>query len=184
MAGQIATFLLDTVVAFFVILLLARFHFQWLRVGFRNQIGEFVVATTSWLVHPARRLIPGLGGLDFASLLTAWLLQALGLWLQLQILGASPTALAIVAVAAVDLLRYSVYILMFALIVQAVLSWVNPYAPVAPVFESLTRPFLRPLRRVVPPVGRFDLSLLVLIVLLQVMLIPLGHLRAAAAGLG
>ena len=184
MAGQIATFLVDTVVAFFVILLLARFHFQWLRVGFRNQIGEFVVATTSWLVHPARRVIPGLGGLDLASLLTAWLLQALGLWLQLQILGASPTALAIVAVAAVDLLRYSVYILMFALIVQAVLSWVNPYAPVAPVFESLTRPFLRPLRRVVPPVGRFDLSLLVLIVLLQVLLIPIGHLRAAAAGLG
>jgi YggT family protein len=92
--------------------------------------------------------------------------------------------LAILAVAAVDLLRYSVYILMFALIVQAVLSWVNPYAPVAPVFESLTRPFLRPLRRLIPPVGRFDLTVLVLIVLLQVLLIPINHLRGAAAGLG
>ena len=184
MAGQIATFLVDTVVAFFVILLLARFHFQWLRVGFRNQIGEFVIATTSWLVRPARRVIPGLGGLDLASLLTAWLLQALGLWLQLWIVGAAPGVVAILAVAAVDLLRYSIYILMFALIVQAVLSWVNPYAPVAPVFESLTRPFLRPLRGLIPPVGRFDLTLLVLIVLLQVALIPIYHLRAAAAGLG
>jgi YggT family protein len=184
MAGQIVTFLVDTVVAFFVILLLARFYFQWLRIGFRNQVGEFVIATTSWLVRPARRVIPGLAGLDLASLVTAWVLQALGLWVQLAIVGAATGAAAIIAVAAVDLLRYSVYILMFALIVQAVLSWVNPYAPVAPVFEALTRPFLRPLRRFIPPVGRFDLTLLVLIVLLQVMLIPIGHLRAAAAGLG
>jgi YggT family protein len=182
--GQIATFLIDTVVAFFVILLLARFHLQWLRVGFRNPIGEFVIAVTGWLVRPARRVIPGLGGLDLATLLTAWVLQALGLWLQLSIVGSAVGGAGIVAVALVDLLRYSVYILMFALIMQAVLSWVNPYAPVAPVFETLTRPFLRPLRRVIPPVGRFDLTLLVLIVLLQVLLIPVGYLRAAAAGLG
>lgn len=184
MLGQIATFLVDTVVAFFVILLLARFHLQWLRVGFRNAIGEFVVATTSWLVRPARRVIPGLGGLDLATLVVAWVLQALGLWLQVEIVGSAAGAAPIMAVALVDLLRYSVYILMFALIMQAVLSWVNPHAPVAPVFESLTRPFLRPLRRLIPPVGRFDLTLLVLIVLLQVMLIPVGHLRAAAAALG
>ena len=78
---QIATFLLDNLVAFFVILLLARFHFQWLRVGFRNQVGEFVLATTNWIVMPARRVVPGIAGLDVATLLAAWLLQALGLWL-------------------------------------------------------------------------------------------------------
>jgi YggT family protein len=182
--AQIATFLIDTVVAFFVILLLARFHLQWLRVGFRNPIGEFVIAVTGWLVRPARRVIPGLAGLDMATLLTAWVLQALGLWLQLAIVGSAPGAAAIIAVALVDLLRYSIYILMFALIMQAVLSWVNPHAPVGPVFETLTRPFLRPLRRVIPPVGRFDLTLLVLIVLLQVLLIPVGYLRAAAAAIG
>jgi YggT family protein len=182
--AQIATFLIDTVVAFFVILLLARFHLQWLRVGFRNPIGEFVIAVTGWLVRPARRVIPGLAGLDMATLLTAWVIQALGLWLQLAIVGSTPGAAAIIAVALVDLLRYSIYILMFALIMQAILSWVNPHAPVAPVFETLTRPFLRPLRRVIPPVGRFDLTLLVLIVLLQVLLIPVGYLRAAAAAIG
>ena len=72
---------------------------------------------------------------------------------------------------------------MFALIVQAVLSWVNPYSPVAPVFDALTRPFLRPIRRFVPPLGNVDLSPLVLIVALQVLLIPLAHLRGLAAGL-
>lgn len=184
MLGQIAIFLVDTVVTFFVFLLLARFHFQWLRVPFRNPVGEFVVLATNWLVVPVRRLVPPMAGLDVPTLLLAWLLQAAGLWTQTAIAGAEPGIAAIIAVAAVDLLRYSVYILVFAVIVQVVLSWINPHAPLAPIFESLTRPFLRPLRRFVPSVGSFDLTPLVLLVLLQVLLIPLSHLRAAAGLVG
>jgi len=180
---QIATLLIDTVVAFLVFLLLARFHFQWLRVPFRNPMGEFVLALTNWAVVPARRVIPGLAGLDLATLILAWAFQALGLWAQAAIVGAEPSAAAIVALAAVDLLRYSVYILVFAVFVQVAISWINPDAPLGPLFDMLTRPFLRPLRRYVPPVGRVDLSPLVLLLLLYIMLIPIAHLRVAAAGL-
>jgi YggT family protein len=183
MFGQIAVFLIDTVVAFIVFLLLARFHFQWLRVPFRNPVGEFVLALTSWIVLPVRRVIPGIAGLDLATLLLAWTLQALGLWIQISISGAQPGPLAIVMVALVDLLRYSLYILVFAVIVQAVMSWINPYAPLAPVFEAMTRPFLRPLRRFVPPIANIDLTPLILLVMLQVLLIPVAHLRVAAATL-
>src|SRR4051812_22211926 len=181
---QIAVFLVDTIATFFVFLLLARFHFQWLRAPFRNPAGEFVVATTNWAVKPARRLIPGMAGLDVASILLAWLFQAANLWAQIAIVGGQPALLALFAVAAVDLARYSVYFLVFALIVQAVLSWTNPYTPIAPVFDALTKPFLRPFRRYIPPLGGVDLTPLVLIVLLQVLLIPLQYLRAAAATLG
>jgi YggT family protein len=173
--------LVDVVASFFVFMLLARFHFQWLRVGFRNPVGEFVIASTNWMVLPVRRVVPGLAGLDLATLLLAWLAQALGLWAQAAIVGAEPGLDTVAAIAAVDLLRYSLYILVFAVIVQAILSWVNPYAPLAPVFDALTRPFLRPLRRFVPPIGNVDLTPLILIVLLQVVLIPVGYLRAAAA---
>ena len=182
MFAQIGVFLVDTVVAFFVFMLLARFHFQWLRVPFRNPVGEFVLATTSWLVVPVRRVIPGLAGLDLATLLFAWLLQALGLWAQAAIVGAEPGALAVAAIALVDMLRYSLYILVFAVIVQALLSWINPYTPMAPVFDALTRPFLRPLRRVVPLAGNVDLTPLILLVILYVLLIMVNHLRVAAAG--
>lgn len=183
MVAQIAIFLVDTVVALAVLLLLARFHFQWLRVPFRNPVGEFVLATTNWGVMPARRFIPGLAGLDLATLLLAWLLQVAGLWVQAAIAGAAPPIAAIAALAAVDLLRYSLYILVFAIIVQVVFSWVNPYAPLAPVFDALTRPFLRPLRRFVPLIGSVDLTPLILLIIVQVLLIPVGHLRLAAAGL-
>jgi YggT family protein len=181
--GQIANLLIDTVVSFFVFVLLARFHFQWLRVPFRNPMGEFVLATTSWAVMPARRVIPSLAGLDLATLLLAWLAQALGLWAQFAIAGAEPTPLALAAVAAVDLVRYSLYILIFAVFVQVAISWINPDAPLGPLFDLLTRPFLRPLRRYVPPVGRVDLTPLVLLVILYVLLIPLNYLRVAAAAL-
>jgi YggT family protein len=183
MLAQIATFLVDTIVSLIVFLLLARFHFQWLRVPFRNPMGEFLLATTNWLVLRARRVIPGLMGLDLATLLAAFALQALGLWAQFAIAGADPGAVAIAAVAAVDLVRYSLYILVFAVFVQVAISWINPDAPLAPFFDLVTRPFLRPLRRYVPPVGRVDLTPLVLLVILYVLLIPLNHLRLAAAAL-
>ena len=183
MFAQIATFLIDTIVSFLVFLLLARFHFQWLRVPFRNPMGEFLLATTNWIVIPARRIIPGLAGLDLGTLLLAWLLQALGLWSQAAIAGADPSGTAIAAIAAVDLVRFSVYILVFAVFVQVAISWINPDAPLGPLFDMVTRPFLRPLRRIVPPVGRVDLTPMVLLVILYVLLIPLSHLRFAVAGL-
>ena len=183
MLGQIAIFLVDTLATFIVFLLLARFLFQWLRVPFRNPAGEFLLATTSWIVVPARRVVPGMAGLDLATLLLSWLLQFIGLWLQAAIAGAQPGLLALAAVAVVDLVRYGVYLLVFAVIVQAVLSWVNPHTPVGPAFDALTRPFLRPLRRFVPPIANVDLTPLILLVVLQVLLIPLAYLRLMAAGL-
>ncbi len=177
MLGQIASFLVDTLFTFFVVLLLLRFHFQWLRVPFRNPGGEFVLATTSWMVMPARRVIPGLAGLDLPTLLLAWAVQALGMWIQAEIRGFEPAIGSLVLIALIDLVRYSLYILVAAVIIQVVFSWLNPYTPVAPVVDALTRPFLRPLRRFIPPIGSFDLTPLVLVVLAQVVLIVLWHIR-------
>ena len=175
MAGQIGVYLVETVFGFFVLLLLARFHFQWLRVPFRNPVGEFELATTSWLVMPARRVIPGLAGLDLASLLLAWVLQSLCVWAVASMRGIDPGLLDVVARAALDLLRYSLYILVFAIIVQVVFSWINPYAPMAPVFNAMTGPFLRPLRRFIPPLGNVDLTPLVLLIVIQIILIVLAN---------
>lgn len=57
------------------------------------------------------------------------------------------------------------------------LSWVNPHAPLAPLFHSLSRPFLRPFQRLIPPIANVDLSPLVLLLVLQVALMLLAWLR-------
>src|SRR2546428_13960315 len=133
MFGDIATFLVDTVVTFIVFLLLARFLLQWLRVPFRNPVGEFLLATTNWIVVPARRLVPGVTRTDWATMLLAWILQALGIWLQAAIVGAQSCTLDIHAVALEDLVHFGVYILAFEPIAQAVLTSVHAHAAVAPV---------------------------------------------------
>lgn len=189
MLVQIASLIVDFVGGFFVLMFLLRFYFQWLRVPFRNQVGDFVVATTSWMVKPARRVIPALFGLDLASFACAWLLQAALLALLLALtgrdLGAAPGAAAgaLFAIAFVDLLQLSVRILLFVVILQAVLSWVSPHGPLQYVLDAITRPMLRPIRRFVPPVANVDLSPLVLILALLILLVPMAELRSMAAGL-
>ena len=187
MITQVLEFLIDTVSGFFVFLLLARFHFQWLRVPFRNQAGEFVIALTNWMVMPARRVIPGVAGLDLPTFLLAWIVQAATLAVIYALRGyefsaAFPVGI-LFGLALFDLLRFSLYILIFALVMQAVLSWTNPHSSLSAIFDAMVRPFLRPVRRFVPPISNIDLSPLVLLVLLQVLLIPLAYGRALAAGL-
>ena len=189
MINQILEFLIDTVSGFFVFLLLARFHFQWLRVSFRNPAGEFVIALTNWMVMPARRVIPGLAGYDLPTFLLAWAWQIATLALiqmlrGLDLSGAPGIAFAVLAgLALFDLVRFSLYILIFALIMQAILSWTNPHSPMGGIFDAIVRPFLRPIRRFVPPISNIDLSPLLLIVVLQVLLIPLAYGRAMFAGM-
>ena len=183
MLGRILSIIIDVIGSFFVYLLLVRFHFQWLRAPFHNQAGEFVIACTNWIVKPARRVIPPVLGLDLASFVAAWLLQIVCVGLLLMIAGndlssAPGIAFGVIAgLSLVDLLQYSLRILMFVVILQAVLSWVNPYNPLQPLLGALTRPFLRPIQRFIPPVGGVDLSPLVLIVIVLILHEPLAALR-------
>lgn len=177
MLAQAGLFLVDTLVGFLCFALLLRFYMQTFRVSFRNQVGAFVVQLTNWLVIPLRRLLPGVFGLDLSCLLPAYLLQ-LGLLLAaLWLRGGSATMIggALVPLllwqAALATLRISIHLLIGALILQAILSWVAAYSPIAQPLAQLTRPFLDPIRRVVPPIAAIDVSPLIAIVLAQLVLI-------------
>lgn len=174
---HILVFLIDAVVSFFCTLFLLRFMMQATRVSFSGQFGDFVVKLTNWAVKPLRRVVPGLGGMDLASLVAALGLQLLLSALMFSVAGPSVAAdggtIAFMAVwfALRTLLRLTVYILIGALILQAVLSWINPYSPLSLPAQQLTRPFLDPIRRIVPPIAAIDLSPLIAILLAQVVLI-------------
>lgn len=189
MLSQILHFLIDTVFGFFVFVLLTRFYLQLLRAPYRNPLGQFVGAITNWLVLPARRFIPGLFGVDLSSLVLAWLIEAL-LLLLLYLLrgggfaGGPGVAIGIFfSLSLLELARFSVYLLIGVILIQAVISWINPYAPLAPLFNTLTAPFLRPFRRLIPPIGNIDLSPLFALVAAQLLLIPLEYLARSVATL-
>src|ERR1700733_13516540 len=79
MLTQALRFLIDTVFGFIVYAALLRFIMQWLRAPFKNPLGQAVAALTNWAVKPLRKVLPGFGGYDWASLFVAWLGQVL--WL-------------------------------------------------------------------------------------------------------
>jgi YggT family protein len=177
MLAQAIVFLLGVVLGTLVFAALVRFFMQACRAPMRNPLGEFATALTDFAVLPMRRVIPGLYGLDLASFFFAWACQsALRLATYLlegrSVLGSGGHALPVALfLGFVDLIRYSLYLFIGAVIIQAVMSWVNSYgSPIGPVLDSLTRPVLRPLRKRIPPVGNVDLTPLVAIVIAQLLL--------------
>ncbi len=183
-------FLLRTVFDLMAIAFGLRFYMQWTRVPFHNPFAQFIVRVTDFAVRPARRVIPGLFGLDLASLVLFYLAELLSVlsvyWLDgypFLIAGAQvwPGFLLIALAAA---LRLALYVLMGLILIQAVLSWINPFSPHAPVFYALARPCLAPLQRFIPSVGGIDLSPLVALILIQLLLIaPVAGLERWALGL-
>jgi YggT family protein len=146
--------------------LMLRFWMQAIRVRPPAAVAQFTFTLSDWLVKPLRRLVPGVGGYDWASLIGAFLVVLLAQTLYFAI-GFSFDM--VLKMALFRFLTWILYGLMALLIVEAIFSWVNPHAPLAPFVRALNDPLLRPLRRIVPLVGGLDLSMLVAIVLLQIM---------------
>lgn len=180
MLAQILSLLLGTAADFLTIVLLARVWMQWARASFRNPVGQFVVAATDWGIRPLRRFIPGLFGVDLSGVVAAWLVQIAFFGVVTGLTGLLlPTPEAIVAVvwlAALAVMRIFIYLLMGVVIAAALLSWINPYSPFAPLFDTLSQPVLAPVRRRLPALGGVDLSPLVVLLVLQVALIVLAGL--------
>ena len=189
MLAQIILFIIDSACGFLTLALLVRFTLQIVHAPFRNPLGQFVIAVTDWIVRPTRRLVPGLFGYDLASLLLAWLAQAIYLGIALGLSGAISGALAAVSpaptfmvavLAVLETMKLELYLMIGAVLVSAIFSWVNPYAPLAAVFNAVSQPLLRPFRRFIPPLGGIDLSPLALLLLLQIGLMLLERLRLFA----
>jgi YggT family protein len=188
MITEALRFLVNTVFGFIVYAALLRFIMQCLRAPFRNPVGQAVSALTDWAVKPLRKVLPGFRGYDWASLVFAWIGEVLWLVALAAVSGAAVSAtllgsLAVLAI--VELIKAALWILIGAVLLQAILSWVAPDGPLAGVLNALTFRVLAPVRRIVPPLGgSLDLSPLIVIVLAQLLLIlPVAMLEQAVAGL-
>ncbi|MFP8777760.1 YggT family protein [Hydrogenophaga sp. RWCD_12] len=180
----VVLFLLETAGFLMVGAALLRAWMNQVKVNMSAQPGRFVMALTHWLVAPLRKLLPRSlvqSRVDWGSLAAAVVL-ALGygvLWVLLQAAllpaAVSSSILLVIPELALRLLvRVMLQGLMVMLLVYAVLSWVQPGSPLMGMLDRLCSPILKPVRRVLPLIGGVDLSVLVLIVLLQVGLILLG----------
>lgn len=162
---SIVMLIVDTVAVLLGGVLLLRFWMQATRVRPPSSVAQFTFQLSDWLVRPLRRIVPGVGGYDWASLLGAFLIVVLAT--SVRWFAGYPFDV-IMLMALHRFLQWILYGFMILLVVEAIFSWVNPHAPLAPFVRALNEPILKPVRRVVPLVGNLDLSLLVALVLLQV----------------
>lgn len=171
-------FLLQTLMGVYVLIVLLRFFLQLFKADFYNPISQLIVKATAPLLRPLRRLIPGFGGIDLASLVLAWLLKTVELTLVLLVLGQGLNPLGALFWSLPELVGLTINMFLIAILMQVILSWVNAgggYNPAVSLLHSLTEPLLRPARRRLPPLSGLDLSpMLVMIglVLLKMLLLP------------
>jgi YggT family protein len=183
-------FLIDVVFGLVTYALLLRLVMQLMRAPFRNPLGQAVMALTDWLVKPLRKIVPGVRGVDWATVIASYASQflwVLALYFAFgrgfALFGPGLPFLAVTAVIA--LFKALLWLAIIVVFAQALLSWIAPDGPLAGVLNALTFPLLRPIRRVVPPIGgTLDLSPLIVIVLAQLVLITLvPWLESAATAL-
>lgn len=177
MFGDIARFLIDTVCTLFGAVLILRAWMQVVRLPSANPVSQGVIQVTNWLVLPLRRVIPAAGGIDWASVVGAWLTAVVYLVLMVGVAGGEPLNLFPIGlvVAVLVVVKWAVSLLMWLTLLMALLSWVNPRSQAMAVLYHLTAPFLNPIRRVVPLIGGADLSPLLLFVIAQIVLMIIGR---------
>lgn len=161
-------FVVNALTSLYLLVLLLRFWLPWLRADFRNPLAQGILRLTSPLVIPLRRIVPPVGRLDTATVLVAFIIQYLTVLLLLLILGRTAGIAPIALTAIVKLVVLSINLFVYAIFIRIILSWLaqGAYNPATAIITTLTEPVLRPFRRIVPPLGGFDISPIFAIILL------------------
>jgi len=182
--SEIGTYIVQTLASLYLLVIMLRFLFQLVRADFYNPISQFMVKATNPLLIPLRKAIPGLFGIDLASLVLALLVQ----WLAIQLV-ASFAGLGIVnpvlviTWGMVGLLSLTANIFFWGIIIMIIVSWVAPhsYHPALLLLRQLVEPVMAPFRRLIPPMGGLDLSPIFAFLVLNVVKILITHLAGAVS---
>ncbi len=184
---NILNYLVQTAIHLYLIAMMLRFLLQLVRADFYNPISQFLVKATNPLVLPLRRLIPGFGGIDVASLLLAFLLHMLAITalVVIKFQGMPGPGLLLIG-SALGLIGLTIYIFIIALLIMIILSWVAPGTnhPAAYLCYQITEPIMAPVRKVIPPIGGLDLSPILVFILAQVVIMTLEGVAHGAGVLG
>jgi len=170
-------FLINTLFGLYILAVMLRFLLAAVRADFYNPVSQFLVKVTNPLLKPLRRILPSIGKLDTSALVLMLALQMLALTVIALLRGGQLSIGALLILAVAELIGLFLNVLLFSILVQVIISWVNPgtYNPAVSLLYSLTEPVLRPCRRLIPPMSGIDLSPLVALIgiqLIKMLLLP------------
>lgn len=144
-----------------LMILIVRVWLQWVKADFYNPLSQFIVKASNPIVVPFRKIIPGFGGLDLATILIAYVVATLK-FVVLAALAGENLGLLAFYIGLLVLIKQAGFLLFVLMIVMAIMSWVvQGYNATLVILDQLTEPFLRPIRKIIPNMGGLDLSMLV-----------------------
>jgi YggT family protein len=183
--SEAGVFLISVIFGFLILMVMLRFLLQWVRADFYNPISQFIVKISDPLLRPFRRLIPGVAGIDMASIVLMLVLKYVELLLSFAISGAPLHLLLILILSITGLIKLLLYIFIFAIIISVIASWIAPagYNPALGLIQQLTSPIMRPIQRHMKPISGLDLSPLVALLILNLLVMAIPHLQRALLGL-
>ncbi len=164
-----AVYLIDTVFSLYLLFIMLRFLLQLARANFYNALSQFLVKVTNPLLIPLRRIVPGMFGIDMASVVLLFAVQLVALFLTHMAAGVATHFPGILIMAVGQLIALALNCYLISIIAQVILSWVGPGGnhPISELLYSLNEPLLRPARRIVPVMVGMDFSPIVVMVLIQ-----------------
>lgn len=168
---QILIFLINTLGSLYLTLVLLRFILQLIRADYYNPITKFIVKATNPILVPLRKLIPGIGGIDWACLVLALVLKIVLLQLILSIAGIGFIGVTkLVATAFLGILSLLATTYFWAMIIIVIASWVAPYSnnPGLSLLRQIIEPTLSPIRKIVPAPSGLDFSPMIALLLLHI----------------
>ncbi len=171
---QAGVFLIEVFFGLYLLAIMLRFMLQQVRAEYHSPVSQLLVKVTQPALTPLRRYIPDYMGIDWSSVLLLFFVQGVELCLvALMVLGGLPALTGLLILILAHLLQLVIYVYLFIILVQVIISWINPgaYNPITIMMHQLSAPVLRPVRQIVPPAGGFDWSPLVVLIIINLALI-------------
>lgn len=179
-ATRAIVFIINSIAQLYLLVLLLRLLLPFIRINFNNPISQAILRLTSPLVIPVRRILPPIGRIDTATLVVAFGIQYLTIFVIMLIRRHAPSLLPIAITSVVNLVILMLNLVIFAIIIRIVLSWLGAtasYNPAIAIIDAITEPVLRPFRRRIPPIGGLDISPVFAIILISAAAILVSGLK-------
>jgi len=156
-------YIVDTLLWLLTLAFVLRLLFQWVRANFRDPMADAIVRVTNWLIMPLRRVLPPIGKVDTATVVAVLAVASARTLAAMALVGhGTADVVLFVQVTAIELVGLVLRIYLFALLLYWLTSFVSPggYAPGVRLLAQLCEPILKPVRRIIPPIGQIDFSVL------------------------
>jgi YggT family protein len=166
---QALIFLVKALADLYLLTFLMRFIMQWVRAGYNNPLAQFIFKVTNPLVVPARRVLPSVAGLDAPTFVVLVLLEVVVTFVLVRLVGLRIPVSVLLFYSMLRLVALTLWFYFGATLVCALLSWFGDRGrnPIGYFLGELVEPLLRPARRLLPPISGFDISPLIVLLLLQ-----------------